>query len=215
MINKIDLCLPVVHTSSSCQICENHYIVCVLILHSVQICTSVLLRIFSPLRFSFFLPTLPRYNHLTNAKYLMAHYRKNILKQLIKAIDRLLTVGQLWQPTVANCFCRGGFSLPSEDRDSLEEEMDLQEQEEESLDFLNREEGCSLEEYVNCDSSLLCASMLMSEDSVSSITQNLVDEAEDDANNFGETLANVCYQLAYSFFLNIKEFRTTSSSNAD
>jgi len=62
---------------------------------------------------------------------------------------------------------------------------------------------------------LQCASLPTSEDIVRSITQNLVGEAEDDADNVGESLANVFYQQANSFFLNIKAFRTTSSSNAD
>lgn len=63
--------------------------------------------------------------------------------------------------------------------------MDLQEQEEESLDFLNLEEGCSFEEVIHCDSSLQCAPMLTSEDIASSITKNPVGEAEDDADYVG------------------------------
>ena len=59
--------------------------------------------------------------------------------------------------------------------------------------------------------------MLTNEDIVSSITQNPVGEAEDNADNVGEPLANVSSQQAYSSFLNIKAFllRPTSSSNAD
>ena len=119
--------------------------------------------------------------------------------------------------TVVN---RGGFSLPSEVMGSLEEDMDpdLQEQEEEqvSLDFLNLKEGCTctFEEYVHCDSSLQCAPMLTSQDIVSSATQN---PAKDDTDDVGDPLPIVSFQQAHSSFLNIKAFlfRTTSSSNAD
>ena len=76
-----------------------------------------------------------------------------MIKQLIQAIDSGSTLAEIkislldalqmaratWDSvtteTVTNCFRKGGFSLPSEDRDSLEEEVDLQEQEEESLEF--------------------------------------------------------------------------------
>ena len=95
-----------------------------------------------------------------------------MLKQLIQAIDSGSTLAEIkislldapqiaraaldsaTAKTVTNCFRGERLSLTSEDRDSLEEKMDIQEHEEESLDFLNLEEGCSFKEYVNFDSSL-------------------------------------------------------------
>ena len=169
---------------------------------------------------------------------LKAHYRKNMVKQLIQAIDNGSTLAKFkislldalrmaraaWDSvtaeTVANCFRKGGFSSPSEDTDSLEEDRDLQEQEDEeqvSLDYLNLEDRCSFEEYVNCDSHLLCVPMLTSQDIVSSVAQNPVGEAVDDADDAGDPLPSVSSQQAHSSFLNIKAFllRTTSSSNAE
>lgn len=173
------------------------------------------------------------YQGIINA--LKAHYRKNMVKQLIQAIDHGSTLAEFkitlldalqmvraaWDSvtaeTIINCFRKGGFLSPFDN--VTEEEMDLQEEEEEedvSLDFLNLEEGCtcSFKEYVNCDCSLQCVPMLTSQDIVSSAT---VGETEDDADDVGEPLPIVSFQQAHSSFLNIKAFlvHTTSSSNAD
>ena len=107
----------------------------------------------------------------------------------ISLLDALRMVRAAWDSVtteiVANCFRKGGFSSPSEDIDTLEGDIGLQEQEGEeqvSFDSLNLKETYSFEQYVNCDTSLQCTRMLTSQDIASSVTQNLVEaEAQDDA----------------------------------
>ena len=163
---------------------------------------------------------------------LKVHYRKNMVKCLIYAINRGSTVvnfkitlldglqmlRKAWESvtasTISNCFHKVGFVPPFEPE--MEEEdlfLNLNDEETASQDIplqqLQLENPCTFDDYVAVDNDLQCAPLLTTEDIVSSVNITSEDVVEND--DTGDPLPPVTYERAYSALQELRSYLLHSS----
>ena len=166
---------------------------------------------------------------------LKVHYRKNMVKHLITAInsgstaanfkitllDGLQMLRRAWESvtesTISNCFRKGGFILPLEPE--VEEEdpfVDLDAKTASQDDPMHQLEIgnlCSFDEYIAVDDGLQCSPMPTNQDIVSSVMQ--VSEEDEEGDDTGDPLPSVIYQQAYSAFQELRSYLLNSSQEKE
>ena len=130
---------------------------------------------------------------------LTVHYRKNMVKHLICAInngstvvdfkitllDGLQMLRKAWESVtesiVSNCFCKARFILPLEPEVEEEDPFLNLDEENTSQDApLLQLETCTFDDYVAVDDELQCAPLPTTEDIVSSVRQTSEEADEND-----------------------------------
>ena len=152
-------------------------------------------------------------------KNLKAYYRKDMVRRLITSINHGATMAdfkitlldglrmiktawdQVTSTTIANCFCKSGFTLDiNEEEEDHCEEIDL------SLVCMELDSPTTFSEYISSDDNLQCSPILTFEEIVNSIRESDVQVTGNDHDDLGEPLRTVSSIKAHSAFLDIKAF---------
>lgn len=162
---------------------------------------------------------------------LKVHYRKNMVKRLICAInsgstavdfkitllDGLQMPRKAWESvtesTVSNCFRKAGFVLPLEPEAEEEDPfLNLDEEgtsQDDPLLQLEIENPCTFDEYVAVDDDIQCAPLPTTKDIVSSVRQT--SEEADENDDAGDPLPLATYERAYFALQELQPYLLHSS----
>ena len=163
-------------------------------------------------------------------KALKVHYRKNMVKHFICAINSGSTVidfnithfdgpqmlKKAWElvteSTVSNCYCKAGFVQPLEPEIEEDSFLDFDEEtptKDDPLLQLAIENTCSFDDYVAVDNELQCAPLPTNKDIVFSFRQILEEAGKSDDN--GDPLPPVTQQQAYFALQELRSYLLRSS----